>query len=71
MDWKLFLIFSYYLNNLKDKYIFDLFIIFYKKKYLKKWNYILVFNNFYIKINILYFIVTFYLAFENWKYILK
>jgi hypothetical protein len=70
MDWKLFLIFSYYLNNLKDKYIFDLFIIFYKK-ILKKWNYILVFNNFYIKINILYFIVTFYLAFENWKYILK
>ena len=71
MDWKLFLIFSYYLNNLKDKYIFDLFIIFYKKKYFKKWNYILVFNNFYIKINILYFIVTFYLAFENWKYIFK
>ena len=35
MDWKLFLMFSYYLNNLKDKYIFDLFIIIYKKNIKK------------------------------------
>ena len=42
-------------------------IFYFVKKYIKKWNYILIFV---IKKHILYFVVVFYLIFENWKYIL-